>query len=250
MTTAPLAGRRVVVTRTRAQASALAARLSELGATVVELPVIAIEDPPDGGRSLDAAADRVVAGAYEWVVLTSTNAVDRLLAVLGDRTAPPAVRWAAVGAGTARRLSEGGVPADLVPETSVSESLVEAFPPVAPGPPPAPDGRSVGAGTVLLPRAETVRGAVAPGLRAKGWSVDEVVAYRTVAGRPGDEAVAAAVAADAVATFDRLRGGEVRPPGTEAVFNIIVNPIANRLHSRKAVGDLPELIPRKIHQLV
>jgi uroporphyrinogen-III synthase/uroporphyrinogen III methyltransferase/synthase len=52
---------------------------------------------------------------------------------------------------------------------------------------------------VLFPRAETVRGALADGLRAKGWSVDEVVAYRTVAGVPPDGAVDAAARADAVA---------------------------------------------------
>src|ERR1017187_6967987 len=58
------------------------------------------------------------------------------------------------------------------------------------------------------------------------------------------------VAADAVPTGDYLRGREVGPPGTEAVFNVVVNPVADGLHARKAVGDLAELIPRKIHQLV
>ena len=58
-----LAGRSVVVTRTRAQASSLVDNLLALGATVVELPVIAIEDPIDGGAGLAEAADRVVGGA-------------------------------------------------------------------------------------------------------------------------------------------------------------------------------------------
>jgi uroporphyrinogen-III synthase len=51
----------------------------------------------------------------------------------------------------------------------------------------------------LFPRAESVRGVLASGLRAKGWVVDEVVAYRTVAGTPEPDAVAAASRADAVA---------------------------------------------------
>jgi uroporphyrinogen-III synthase len=99
-----LAGTSVVVTRARAQASGLVQRLAALGAVVVELPVIAIEDPVDGGAALDAAAGRLVAGAYEWVVVTSANAVTRLVDALGGRVVPPATRWAAVGTSTARSL--------------------------------------------------------------------------------------------------------------------------------------------------
>jgi uroporphyrinogen-III synthase len=182
----------VVVTRTRDQAPALVARLQSLGAEVVELPVIAVEDPVDGGRALGEAADRLVSGRYRWVACTSSNAVTRLAAALGDRAVPASVRWAAVGSGTARSLEEAGRSVDLVPERSVSEALAAAFPAVGS---PGPDGPA----TVLFPRAETVRGTLADGLRAKGWSVDEVVAYRTVAGDPPDGAVDAAGRADAVA---------------------------------------------------
>ena len=192
MSALPLSGRSVVVTRTRDQASALVEQLQALGAEVVELPVIAIEDPVDDGRALAAAADRLVAGRYRWVACTSSNAVARLAAALGDRAVPAPVRWAAVGSGTARSLEEVGRPVDLLPERSVSEALASAVPPAGP---PGPDGPA----TVLFPRAETVRGTLADGLRAKGWSVDEVVAYRTVAGEPPDSAVEAAARADAVA---------------------------------------------------
>ena len=191
--TAPLSGRSVVVTRTRSQSSELVQQLARLGAEVVELPVIAVEGPDDGGAALSGAVARLVAGTYAWVAVTSPNAVSPLLAAIGDRTVPDAVRWAAVGAGTARSLQEGGFPVDLVPDRAVSEALAEAFPAADPG--------SAGGdtGTVLFPRAETVRGALAPILRAKGWLVDEVVVYRTVAGRPGADAVAAAQRADAIA---------------------------------------------------
>ena len=183
-----LAGRTVVATRSRAQASVLVDRLAAQGATVVELPVIAIADAADGGAALGKAADRLMNGAYEWVAFTSTNAVSRLLDALDGRTVPVGVQWAAVGTATARRLSEGGFPPDLVPPTSVSDSLAEAFP------------ECVRVGTnVLFPRAETVRGALAAGLEAKGWTVDEVVAYRTVAGDPDPESIAAARDAEAVA---------------------------------------------------
>jgi uroporphyrinogen-III synthase len=181
----PLAGRRVVVTRSRPQASVLVGRLADLGAEVVELPVIAVVDPADGGEALARSAHRLASGAYQWVAVTSTNAVTRLVAELGDRSVPSSVRWAAVGPGTARALVDGGRSVDLVPEVSLAEALVEAFP--------------AGDGTVLFPRAETVPGTLAEGLRAKGWLVDEVVAYRTVAGRPTPGALAAAADADAVA---------------------------------------------------
>ena len=192
-----LAGTRVVVTRARAQASGLVRRLADLGATVIELPVIAIEDPVDGGAALAEAAERIVDGAYEWVVVTSSNGVDRLVGALAGRPAPAAVRWAAVGTSTARALMERGIVPDLVPNVAVSEALVEAFP-VA-GPPGAAPGRAVTGGAALFVRAERVRDVVAPGLAAKGWRVDEAVAYRTVAGDVDPSSVGAARAADAVA---------------------------------------------------
>jgi uroporphyrinogen-III synthase len=192
--TPPLSGRSVVVTRTRSQSSELVERLAQLGAEVVELPVIEVEEPDDGGTALAHAVDRLVAGGYAWVAVTSPNAVSRLLSAIGHRTVPGTVRWAAVGAGTARSLQGAGFPVDLVPGRAVSEALAEAFPAAEPG-----SGGGGNGTTVLFPRAETVRGALAPTLRAKGWQVDEVVAYRTVAGRPDAEAVAAAQRADAIA---------------------------------------------------
>ena len=148
---APLRGRRVVITRARSQRSALADRLAGLGATVVELPVIDIEDPPDGGAALSAAADRLVAGSYRWVALTSSNAVSRLLAALGNRVVPTGVRWAAVGTGTARTLTDGGFPPELVPEVSVSDALAEAFPEAARDDRRSRPGAAVGPGAVLFP---------------------------------------------------------------------------------------------------
>ena len=198
MSPSPLRGRHVVVTRARAQGSELADRLVGLGATVVELPVIAIEEPADGGAALADAVDRLVTGSYRWVVFTSSNAVSRLLAVLADRPVPASVRWAAIGAGTARTLAEGGYPPDLVPGTSVSEALAEEFPAAGQEATEPEDGTTHGPDAVLFPRAAKVRGALGTGLRAKGWEVDEVEAYRTVAGEPGPDQVAAAGRADAI----------------------------------------------------
>jgi len=181
----PLFGRKVVVTRARAQASNLVERLAALGAETVELPTIEIADPADNGEALRAAAARLA--TYDWVVFTSVNAVDRVFRCLRDARAFGSATVAAVGPGTAGALASRGVVADLVPATAVAEALVESF--------PSPSG----AGRVLLPQAADARRVLADGLRARGWLVDAVEAYRTVTARPSPEALAAAATADAIA---------------------------------------------------
>jgi len=178
----PLAGRRVIVTRARAQVSELADRLQELGAEVVQLPVITIADPQDAGVALRDAAARV--STYDWVVVSSANAVQRLAAELRDARAWGAARIAAVGSATAAALREHGLVADLVPERFVAEGLAEVFP--------------EGAGRVLIPRAQVARDVLPDVLRAKGWTVDVVDAYRTVPAQPTEAEVEAAAGADAV----------------------------------------------------
>ena len=177
----PLFGRRVVVTRARTQASSLVEKLRALGAETIELPTIEIAAAPDGGAALRAATP----ASYDWVVFTSVNAVGRTFAGLRDARAFGPAQVAAVGPGTAGALAARGVVADLVPASAVAEALVEAFP--------------AGAGRVLLPQAAAARPVLADGLRAKGWSVDVVEAYRTVPARPPDDALAAAAKADAIA---------------------------------------------------
>jgi uroporphyrinogen III methyltransferase / synthase len=178
----PLFGRRVVVTRARDQASALTTRLRMAGADTVELPVIRVVDPSDDGAAMRAAAARV--HEFDWVVLTSANGAERLCRELRDARAFGAARVAAIGPGTATELRRWGVAADLVPPRFVAESMVEAFP--------------SGTGRVLLARAAVARDALPDGLRAKGWTVDVVEAYRTEPGRATEAMRAAARAADAV----------------------------------------------------
>src|SRR5947199_7988436 len=114
----PLAGRRVAVTRARAQASALAARLRALGAEVVEAPAIRVE-------ALSVTVPDL--HAYDLLCLTSPNGVHRLFEEVRDARALAGPRIAVIGSGTARALREHGVEADVVPERSVAESLVEAL---------------------------------------------------------------------------------------------------------------------------
>jgi uroporphyrinogen III methyltransferase/synthase len=167
----PLHGEVVAVTRARAQASGLAARLRELGAEVVETPAIRIEPRPVGGE-LRAAVDRIE--EYALICLTSPNGVrllfDALAAGGRDARALAAATVAAIGPGTAADLGGRGIRADIVPERFVAEALVEALEPVS------LEGRRV-----LVARAAEARSVLPDALRARGAEVDDVALYATVA---------------------------------------------------------------------
>ncbi|MCU0269662.1 MAG: uroporphyrinogen-III C-methyltransferase [Acidimicrobiales bacterium] len=182
-----LFGRRVVVTRARDQASALADRLRDAGADVVEVPTIRIAPPSDGGAALADAAARL--GSYDWVVVTSPNGASRLLEAVGDARRFGSARIAAIGPATARVLADRSLVADLVPGRFVAEELLAAFPA-----PPRPGAR------VLLARAAVARDVLPDGLRDRGWAVDVVEAYRTEPA-PLDDARRAAVRSADVITF-------------------------------------------------
>ncbi len=183
----PLTGLSVIVTRARAQSSGLVRLLAEAGALAVEVPGIEIVDPADKGLALAEALGRL--GDNEWIVFTAANAVEACWRRL-DATAPFAgIKVAAIGAATAAALLARGVAADLVPADYVAESLVESFP-----------SPKAGEGSVLLPCAAGAREVLATGLRAKGWRVEVVEAYRTV-GPPPDKAAARTGAEADVITF-------------------------------------------------
>ena len=164
----PLAGWRVIVTRARTQSSGLVERLAAAGARPVEVPVIEIADPLDGGAALAGALARIE--DFDWIVFTSANAVERFWRSLGDRRGLGGAKLAVIGDATAAALADRDVVADLVPEQFVGESLVEAF----------PDPARFGVSQVLLPCAAEARDVVPRGLRAKGWRVEVVETYRTV----------------------------------------------------------------------
>ena len=209
----PLRGRTVVVTRAGPRAGPWADALARVGARLVELPLTEQVDPADGGAALRAAAGTV--GACAWVVVTSVHAVERLLAALGDSGELATVQVAAVGPATADALRRVGVEPRLVPTEHNARGLVAAF----------PDAPAAGASRrVLFPCADLAPDTVPEGLRAKGWEVRRVEAYRTVAGPPPgaalvDEVVRAdalvLTAASAARAFLALRtadGAPVPPP--------------------------------------
>jgi len=179
-----LAGRTVIVTRASAQAAGLVRALEALGAEVLAMPVIQLVDPDDWGPADTALA---ALDTYDWVVFTSTNAVERFLAradkqgigaqnvraELADR------KVAAVGPATAARCEAEGVDVDYIPEDAVAEGLIEGFEAIG----LAPGSR------VLLPRALEAREVLPDALRSRGAIVDVVPVYRTVAADPEPWAV-------------------------------------------------------------
>jgi uroporphyrinogen III methyltransferase / synthase len=183
----PLAGRRVVATRSGSRATDLVDALERAGASVVELPLTRQVEAADGGAALSAAAAEV--GGCRWVVFTSVNAVDRFMAQLRDARALAGVGVAAVGRATADVLRMAGVEPDLVPAEQSARGLVEEFPD------PVPDERR----GVLFPAADLAPGTIPDGLGHKGWEVRRVEAYRTVPlSAPEPALLARAGAADAV----------------------------------------------------
>ncbi|MBV8160732.1 MAG: uroporphyrinogen-III C-methyltransferase [Acidimicrobiia bacterium] len=202
----PLFGCRIVVTRARRQASDLAERLQRLGAETIELPAITIDEPEDGGAGLRECAAWMRRGDFDWVVFTSTSAVERFCALLRDARDFGVTKVAAIGPGTADSLRRFGVEPDLLPERFVAESLVEAFP--------------TGRGKVLVPRAAVARDVLVEGVAAKGWAVNVVAAYRTRAAEPSAAALAEAGKADAitftsssaVTNFLQVAGLDAVPP--------------------------------------
>lgn len=208
----PLFGRRVVVTRARAQASGLAARLRDLGARPVEVPAIGIEGPSDGGQGLRRAVQALADGAYEWVVFTSANAVEALMELVPDSRALSDTCVAAVGPATAEALRRYRIVADLVPDRQDAEGLLEAF----------PDPPAEGSG-VLLPRAAEGREVLPLGLASAGWDVDLVEAYRTVRRPPGPETLSVVSGADAICfTSSSTVTGFLEACGAGAVPPVVV----------------------------
>ncbi len=185
----PLAARTVVVTRARAQASDLRIALEALGASVIELPVIRVQPSP-ASPELDAVVGDV--GAHDILIFTSANGVDEMAARmaargLDARSLRPDQLVVAIGPATCAALASHGIRADVVPDRFVGEGVLEALATVP------VEGRRV-----LIARAQGARPTIADGLRARGALVDDVAVYETVADRPADDVVQAALAADII----------------------------------------------------
>jgi len=123
-----LAGKRIVVTRTREQASELAARLAALGAEVIELPVLRISKEIDKQALADVMLEF---GSYDWLVFTSANGVryffEEFFRIFDDVRALGLIRLACVGDGTAKRIAELHLRIECQPPTATAEALADAL---------------------------------------------------------------------------------------------------------------------------
>jgi uroporphyrinogen III methyltransferase/synthase len=167
----PLTGQCILVTRAKAQASALVAKIQAQGGQVYEFPVITIADP-ESWAPVDAAISAL--DHYRWLVITSPNGAEqftaRLRAAGGDGLAALAhLRVVAVGTTTARTLERLGVKVDLMPAQFRGGALPSLMAPL------------LAAGDrVLMPRGDLADPAPAEQLRSLGAVVDDVVVYRTL----------------------------------------------------------------------
>jgi uroporphyrinogen III methyltransferase/synthase len=164
----PLFGQRVLVSRSREQASVLSSQLQALGAEAIELPTIRIA-PPENWGPLDRAIAELP--SYDWIVFTSVNGVghfwERLTRTGLDARALHGARLAAIGPATAAELKARGLRADYVPGEYVAEAVAAGL-------------VDVYGQRVLLPRADIARPALVDLLREGGAEAVEVTAYRTL----------------------------------------------------------------------
>ena len=177
----PLDGRSVVITRSASQNASLRMMLEARGAEVIEVPLIAIEEPEDEGRERDEMLQRIT--GFDWVVVTSPNGAERVAPFVsaalaaGDHEHFP--RFAAVGIATADSLRTH---VDLVAEPARASVLAAEFP--------------QGTGSVLVVQGNLAEDDLALSIAAKGWQVTKVVAYRTVQLRPAAGMMQPALDAD------------------------------------------------------
>ena len=165
-------GKKVIVTRPRAQFDSFSRELEDLGAIPIPFPVIAIEQVEDT-TSLDRALAKL--SCYEWLVLTSVNGVEKVwerMDRLGLNTnLPENVQVAAIGPKTAAALNARGIHPDFVPQEYVAEAIV-------------PGLGDLQDRWVLLPRADIARPALAEAIMQAGGIAHEIAAYRTTMGVP------------------------------------------------------------------
>jgi len=165
-----LLGWRVLVTRASGQARALSSALRRLGATVIEVPTIAIR-PPRSFRNLDRALERLRRDPYDWLILTSANGAKALFSRMRQRRIPVAalrpLKVATIGPATRQAAEKRGLSVTVTPRQYVAESVARAL------------RNRVKGKRVLLVRAAVARDLLPRELRAAGAKVDVAEAYET-----------------------------------------------------------------------
>lgn len=168
----PLSGKRILVTRERP--GELGRLLSERGAEVVHVPLIATVDPADGGHALATELARL--DRFDWLAVTSAAGSERVGAAARS---VPSLRLAAVGTTTADTLAAlAGRPVDVTPRRQLASELAAAV-----------DAASDGPMRILVAQADRAAGTLADDLSAAGHDVTTVTAYTTVLVAPERDAI-------------------------------------------------------------
>lgn len=166
----PLFGKRVLVTRSREQASVLSEKIEELGGEAWEFPTIAIEEPIDPKPLEDAIKN---AANFDWIIFTSVNGVKAFFDVMKklkiDIRRLANVNFCAIGPKTKEAIEAKGIMVEFIPEIFQAEAIIEGL----------KDFLKPGQ-KVLLPRADLARPILVESLKALKMNVHEVIAYRTV----------------------------------------------------------------------
>jgi uroporphyrinogen III methyltransferase/synthase len=177
----PLFGRRIVVTRARAQAGELSGKLERLGAEVLEFPTIEVRPPEDYGP-LDEAIREL--DSFSWLIFTSVNGVEAFVERLAHhcldlRAVPRGARVAAIGPATAQRIREAGLRVDVVPREFRAEALIEEV-----------SGDALAGQRMLIPRARAAREILPDKLREAGAEVVVPPAYESIPSLQGKDELA------------------------------------------------------------
>lgn len=185
----PLFGKRIVVTRSREQASVLSEKLEELGAEAWEYPTIKIKEPTDLAGFDKSVAE---AGNYNWIIFTSVNGVssffNRMKAQKLDVRSLKDAKICAIGPKTAEALENRGLMVDAMPEVFRAEAVIEIL-----------KDKIQAGDKVLLPRADLARQVLVDSLQQLGAQVTESIAYETVL----------ADATDTQMLLEKLQAGEI-----------------------------------------
>jgi uroporphyrinogen III methyltransferase/synthase len=180
----PLAGKSVVVTRTRRQVSQLRGLLEELGADVVEAPVLEIRHDAS-----ELTTDERLSSRWDWIVFSSQNAVEAFFGALRtagrDARTLGSTQIAAIGSATAAALERHGIIPDFLPSTATGDCLAAELP-------------RVSGARILLPAGSLSEDRLADALRARGGHIEQVRVYETFPAALDERLAERVLTADAI----------------------------------------------------
>ncbi len=162
-----LLGKRILITRAKAQAESFKIKLSELGANVILFPTIEIIEMDDYNEFVTALNSL---DQYDWLILTSVNTVQILvdqLKKLGIDQLPKTLKTACIGPKTEAAFKKQGFRSDLMPQKFVAEYIL-------------PGLSSIKGKKFLLPQADKARKFLADSIRENGGEIDDLIIYKTV----------------------------------------------------------------------